>query len=70
MVTTPAFNKDTATKAECLASANKFLDTALRIEAEANAMPNENDRATKMKLCDRSLAMAVERENLAFDGRA
>lgn len=63
------FDIDTATKAECLAKADRMLSLGIRAETTAKEMDPGDDKDTKMRQVEFALKNACKVENAAFDGR-
>lgn len=60
-----AFDEKTATKTECIADANRWLDKAVGFEADVLS----DKPGSREKSVDMAFKQALKRENMAFDGR-
>lgn len=69
MVEQSKFNIDTATKAECLAKAERMLNLGIKAETAAKEMEDGSDKDTKMRQVEFALKNACKVEEAAFDGR-
>lgn len=63
------FSLETATKADCLAKAERMLNLGIKAETDAKALPDGIDKDVKMRQVEFALKNACKTENAAFDGR-